>query len=58
MAASPLVQWLTLKKPTLDVAARLFPPVDLAGLPAHCQLLDVLNERGVFVAAGGSTGAF
>lgn len=48
-------QWLTLKKPTLDVAARLFPPVQLGGLPAHCSLLEVLNEQGIFVAAGSTS---
>lgn len=46
------LQWLDLRKPSIDTHARLHEPINLEGLPSECNLFDVSSKKGVFVAAG------
>ena len=41
-----------MKKPSIDVHARLHPSLSVAGLPSECNLFDVSSARGVLVAGG------
>lgn len=50
--SSCVYQWLDMKKPSIDVHARLHPPVSVDGLASECNLFDVSSIKGVLVAGG------